>query len=216
MGQLHHRLAGGDDLPGFAQGLDDSAVGVSEQQRISSLVSRDIGLRSEHGEALRLRLARLRTTAKMIPIADPAWRRLIELIDDAPGTNELVAAVYLVIGTALIDCYEHLGRDCDPLADELTIRFIERTIVPDHRERTAWAEAFLSGRDLDSTYVATVQAMLEDAGGLVVRSDDVPCDNRIVRHSRRTSESETRCLKSRLGRRHCQRDDIRHNNGRRP
>ena len=101
---------------------------------------------------------------------------MIELIDDAPGTNELIAAVYLVIGSALIDCYEHLVRDCDPLADELTIRFIERTIVPDHRERTAWAEAFLSGRDLDSTYVATVQAMLEDAGGLVVRSDDVPCD----------------------------------------
>ena len=54
MGQLHHRLAGGDDLPGFAQGLDDSAIGVSEQQRISSLVSRDIGLRFS-GRQLRFR-----------------------------------------------------------------------------------------------------------------------------------------------------------------
>ena len=44
MGQLHHRLAGGDHLPGFGQGLDDSAIGVSEQQRISGFVSRDIGL----------------------------------------------------------------------------------------------------------------------------------------------------------------------------
>ena len=28
MGQLHHRLAGGDHLPGFGQGFDDSASGV--------------------------------------------------------------------------------------------------------------------------------------------------------------------------------------------
>jgi hypothetical protein len=45
MGQLHHRLAGGDHLPGFGQGCDDSAIGISEQQRISGFVSRDIGLR---------------------------------------------------------------------------------------------------------------------------------------------------------------------------
>jgi len=43
-GQLHHRLAGGDHLPGFGQGLDDSAIGVCEQHRISGFVSRDIGL----------------------------------------------------------------------------------------------------------------------------------------------------------------------------
>jgi hypothetical protein len=54
MGQLHHRLAGGDDLPGFGQGLDNGAIGVSEQQRISGFVSRDIGLRFS-GRQLRFR-----------------------------------------------------------------------------------------------------------------------------------------------------------------
>ena len=54
MGQLHHRLAGGDDLPRLGQGLDDGAVGVGEQQRISGLVSRDIGLRFG-GRQLRVR-----------------------------------------------------------------------------------------------------------------------------------------------------------------
>jgi hypothetical protein len=44
MGQLHYRLPRGDYLPRFGQGLDDSAISVSEQQRISGFVSRDIGL----------------------------------------------------------------------------------------------------------------------------------------------------------------------------
>jgi hypothetical protein len=44
MGQLHHRLAGGDHLPGFGQGVNDSPVGVSQQQGISGFVSCDIGL----------------------------------------------------------------------------------------------------------------------------------------------------------------------------
>jgi hypothetical protein len=38
-------LAGGDDLLWLSQGLHHGPVGVSEQPRVSSLVSRDIGLR---------------------------------------------------------------------------------------------------------------------------------------------------------------------------
>ena len=52
MGQLHDRLASCHHLPGFGQGLDDSAIGVCEQQRISGFVSRDIGL-GRRGRQLR-------------------------------------------------------------------------------------------------------------------------------------------------------------------
>ena len=47
-------MAGGDDLPWLGQGLHHGPVGVSEQPRVSSLVSRDIGLRFS-GRQLRFR-----------------------------------------------------------------------------------------------------------------------------------------------------------------
>ena len=139
-------------------------------------IARDIGYRAQHGDALKARLHRLRTTDRMIPAPGPAWRALIELVDDAPGTNELIAAVYLVLGTGLVDAYERLAADCDPLADELTIKLIERTLLPDHAERIEWATSFLAGRVVDEAWVESVRSALDVAGGLVVRDDTVPDD----------------------------------------
>ena len=139
--------------------------------------ARDIGWRAEHGEALRARLARLRTTDRMIHVPPQPWRDLIELVDDAPDTPSLVAAVYTVLAPALIAVYQQLAADCDPLADELTIRLIERQLVPDHQEAVDWAEDFLArSAAADPVFVAEVVTALEAAGGLVVRSDEVPGD----------------------------------------
>lgn len=139
-------------------------------------LARDIGWRAEHGDALRARMARLRTTDRMVHVPSAEWRALVELIDDAPGTNELVAAVYQVVAPVLIDAYERLAEECDLLADELTIRLIERQLVPDHQEAAAWAGWFLTGRTVDQDYVAQVEQALAAAGGLHVRSGDVPDD----------------------------------------
>jgi hypothetical protein len=140
--------------------------------------ARDIGYRAEHGEALRARMARLRTTDRMIHEPSPEWRRLIELLDNAPTTTALVAATYQVIGAQLVAAYEELVNECDPLADELTIRLVTRHLLPDHAERNAWAEAFLADKDTvaDAGFVAEVGAALEATGGLEVRSDEVPAD----------------------------------------
>src|SRR5687768_3910784 len=78
--------------------------------------ARDLGMRAEHGEVLLARLHRLRTTPQMIPVPDQEWRELVELVDAAPSTADLVAAVYDVVGTALIDVYRGLLSDCDPLS----------------------------------------------------------------------------------------------------
>lgn len=137
--------------------------------------ARDVGLRAEHGEGILGRLHRLRTTDRMIPVPDEPWRTLVEAIDDAPGTNELVAAIYLVVGDALVDAYRGLSVACDPLADEPTLRLVDR-IVPDHLDRRAWAIRFLEQATVDRAWVATVEGLLQSAGGLVVRSDDVPGD----------------------------------------
>lgn len=148
---------------------------VTENEERLAL-ARDIGFRATHGDLLRDRLARLRTTPRMVHVPDRAWRDLIGMIDDAPGPNELLAATYRVIGAALIDAYERLIADCDPLGDELTIRLVERSLLPDHLERGLWAEEFLAGRPLDDRWLADVAAALEDAGGLVIRDDSVPED----------------------------------------
>jgi hypothetical protein len=138
--------------------------------------ARDIGFRSEHGELLKSRLSRLRTTERMIHVPDAPWRQLVELLDDAPSVEDLVHGAYLSIGKALVEAYEVLIREADPLADELTVRMIERNILPDHREREAWAQRFLTGREVDAAYQTRLTAALESAGGLIVRSDAVPND----------------------------------------
>lgn len=140
--------------------------------------ARDIGFRAEHGELLRNRLARLRTTDRMIAEPSPEWRALIALIDDAPSTEALIAAVYRVVGGALVAAYEQLVADCDPLGDELTIRMVTRNVLPDHRERNEWAEGFLARASGEGYvgYLSQVSDALVAAGGLVVRSDAVPED----------------------------------------
>jgi hypothetical protein len=138
--------------------------------------AREVGFRAEHGEALRHRLHRLRTTDAMIGLPDEPWRSLIALVDTAPSTADLVVAVHRIIGVALIDAYEQLVADADPLADELTIRLVERNLLPDHRERAAWAEGFLRDGATDGGYADRVTHALAQAGGLVVRSAVVAND----------------------------------------
>jgi hypothetical protein len=138
--------------------------------------ARDIGLRAEHGEALRQRLHRLRTTDRMIAVPPADWQALVELLDAAPGVSELVAGVYGVVTTELVRAYRRLVAECDPLADDLTIRLVTRGLLPDHEERLAWAEAFLRAHPADPAYVASVRTALDKAGGLVDRSVDVPAD----------------------------------------
>jgi len=148
---------------------------VTENEERLAL-ARDVGFRSEHGEALRNRLHRLRTTNRMIAVPPAPWRELVELVDDAPSTNDLVAAVYMTIGGALVACYEQFVAEADPLADELSIRMVSRHLLPDHRERNEWAAKFLAGKDLDEGFQQRVAAALTAAGGLVVRDDSVAAD----------------------------------------
>lgn len=138
--------------------------------------ARDLGMRAEHGQLLLDRLHRLRTTPVMIPVPPQPWRELVELIDDAPSAADLVAAVYDVVGTELVETYRQLLGDCDPLADEPTIRLIRRNVLPDHEERQAWAAGFLADHPADPSYVERVRLALKSAGGLVVRDDTVPED----------------------------------------
>jgi hypothetical protein len=146
---------------------------VENEERLA--LARDIGWRADHSDALRQRLGRLRTTDRMIHVPGADWRSLVELVDDAPGANELVAAVYRVLVPALIEAYERLLAECDPLADELTIRLAKR-IIPDHREAVEWAGRFLAKRAWDAGYVASVEQSLAAVGGMILRSDAVPED----------------------------------------
>lgn len=138
--------------------------------------ARDLGHRAEHGQAILDRLQRLRTTERMVDTPSQEWRALVELIDAAPGTNEVVAAVYSVVGAQLADAYRALLHDCDPLGDELTVRLVSRHLLPDHEDRNAWAAGFLSDRAVDPAWLEGVEKALAATGGLHVRSDDVPDD----------------------------------------
>lgn len=148
---------------------------VTENEERLAL-ARDVGFRASHGEALRQRLHRLRTTDRMIHVPPAPWRTLVERIDAAPTTRDLVAAVYVTVGDALVQAYEQLVSDADPLADELTIRLVTRELLPDHRERNDWAKGFLEGAILDLAYQDEIRRTLEAAGGMSVRVDEIPAD----------------------------------------
>ncbi|MDX6273439.1 MAG: hypothetical protein QOJ92_649 [Frankiales bacterium] len=138
--------------------------------------ARDLGMRAEHGQVLLDRLHRLRTTDRMIALPSPQWRALVELLDAAPTVADLVAGLYLVVTADLVAAYKQLLADCDPLADELTIRLVSRHVLPDHEERLRWAESFTRGHGYDRAYFGQVRDALAAAGGLIVRSDLVPAD----------------------------------------
>jgi hypothetical protein len=154
-------------LGGWTPRVDES------EERLA--LARDLGFRAEHGDAVLGRLARLRTTERMIHVPDASWRELVERIDEAPDTASFVAAVYGIVGVELVTAYEGLLDGCDPLGDELTIRMVSR-LLPDHVERNAWATQFLAGRSVDEGWLEGVKKALADVGGLVVRSEDVPAD----------------------------------------
>jgi hypothetical protein len=138
--------------------------------------ARDLGMRAEHGQAILDRLHRLRTTDRMIGVPSPEWQALVGLLDAAPTVADLVAGLYLVVTTELVASYRTLLADCDPLADELTIRLVSRHLLPDHEERLRWAEGFARRHGFDREYVGQVRAALDAAGGMVVRSGEVPVD----------------------------------------
>lgn len=112
----------------------------------------------------------------MIHVPSVEWRALIDLVDNAADTPDLVGAVYEVVGAELLAAYRQLLADCDPLADEPTVRLVSRQLIPDHEERLAWAKAFLAAHPADKDYLERVRCALADAGGLLLRSDDVPVD----------------------------------------
>lgn len=141
-------------------------------------LARDIGHRAEHADAIRARLHRLRTTDRMMAVPDRPWRRLIEMLDAAPSTPDLIAGVYQVLGTQLVNAYRRLLADADPLADEPTIRLVERELLPDHLAILRWGEAFLRSHAHDPAYSAKVRDTLALAGGLVDRSEAVPEDRK--------------------------------------
>ena len=147
---------------------------VENDERLA--FARDLGFRAEHGQAILDRLHRLRTTPRMIQQPSQEWRALVELLDAAPSVADLVAGLYLVVTAELVASYKQLLADCDPLADELTIRLVSRQLLPDHEERLRWAEGFARRHGYSREYVGRVKSALASAGGLVVRDGSVPED----------------------------------------
>jgi hypothetical protein len=148
---------------------------VAENEERLAL-ARDVGLRAEHADGIRARLHRLRTTDRMFSIPDRPWRELVGLLDSAPSTADLVAGVHSVVGEELLRCYRLLAAEADPLADEPTVRLLTRQMIPDHEESVRWAAGFLRSHRADPGFVSAVGEALVAAGGLVVRSGEVPAD----------------------------------------
>jgi hypothetical protein len=160
-------------LGGWTPRITDSAIRIQW--------GRHVNQDALHADALRQRLHRLRTTWEMIPLPAEPLRELLEKMNEAPSLDHFMAAIYLFLKPRLRAAYqEHLAQ-VDSIGDELSIRCLQ-PIVETEAEQVRWGELVLQARvaenhDLKRSlleFVADLERDLENAGGLLADSDEVP------------------------------------------
>lgn len=129
---------------------------------------------AEHANALRRRIGEMRHP---LPSLDEppevALNAFIEEVLRASDIVELLAGVYIVALTALLDAYRTHIRETNPLVDHPTTRLL-RSIVPEVEESIAWGQSALTALTGDDNgrrrrsveWRKHLQVYLDAAGGV--------------------------------------------------
>jgi bacterioferritin (cytochrome b1) len=138
---------------------------------------------ARHATALRDRLSRLRTTPEMIHLPDPPFREIFERANEAASDVHFMGAIYLAIKPRLLKSYQTHLIDTDAIGDELTQQMLT-PIIEEVHEQIVWGELTLTGMiACDSMlkasvleFVHSINRAVDDAGGFLLTSDEVPTD----------------------------------------
>jgi hypothetical protein len=138
---------------------------------------------ARHATALRERLSRLRTTPEMIHLPEEAFQEIFEHANEAESDAHFMGAIYLTIKPRLLKAYQVHLTETDAIGDELTRQMLT-PIVDAVREQIYWGELTITGlldcnTELKASvleFVQSITQMIDNAGGFLIDSDQVPED----------------------------------------
>lgn len=162
-------------LGGWTPRTDSSALRMSW--------ARHLNQDARHAAALAARLTRLRTTPEMIHLPALPLREMFEQVNEAASDAHFMGAIYAAIKPRLLDAYLEHATQVDSTGDELTLDALAPIITED-REHLKCGELFTSsliGCDARLKrsvieFVDHIKRLIEDAGGFLFDSDEVPED----------------------------------------
>ncbi len=137
---------------------------------------------AEHTEALRRRIHEMRHPVPRLDVApDPALEAALAELEAAPGTVELLAAIYGALRPALATAYRRHMAETNPLVDHPTRRILRFALL-EEEEAISWGRAALAALAARGAQTAAraadwerhVQGWLQAAGGV----DGLPPDGR--------------------------------------
>ena len=127
-----------------------------------------------HANQLRMRLRELRRPPRRQLRSGPDFMSFLWLVEQAPDHISFLAGIYRVLKPKLISAYHHHIQRTDPVADEPTVKILERCIL-DHERQIRYMDGaiqFLMSDESVSGRVSKWIEQLEDAftksGGLII------------------------------------------------
>jgi hypothetical protein len=137
---------------------------------VKQALSLHLWLDTEHGSLLRARVAEIRHPPhRMDECPDPRLAALMDEVETARDTPELLAAIYRVVKPALRDAYRRHLTLTNPVADHPTRRIL-RFMLIEEEEMVEWGQAALRAvtegcRDSETQgQGSTFGARIEDEG----------------------------------------------------
>lgn len=148
-----------------------------------TLLGRHLWQDALHADSWLARLIDLRWPRRAPLKPGEATRRLLALLDDAPSTVTLLAAIYREIKPRLVAGYEAHRAVCAPLADEPTWDLLARIMADEQqqiRQGCALLESLPPPTPADLAYLAQITAACADLGSL---ADPTSAADREAGHS---------------------------------
>jgi uncharacterized ferritin-like protein (DUF455 family)/bacterioferritin (cytochrome b1) len=117
---------------------------------------------AEHHDWIRARLTEMRG-GLVRASAEPALAHCLEETAHATSAHSFVAAAYLELEAALLDCYRNHLAAADPTANAAEIRLLGR-MIPDLERHLAWAQQQIT--DVADPHRRLIHKLLQAAGGI--------------------------------------------------
>ena len=129
---------------------------------------------STHADQLRTRLRELRRPPRRQLRSGPDFTSFLWLVEQAPDHVSFLAGIYRVLKPKLISAYHHHIQRTDPIADEPTVKVLER-IIGDHEKHIRYMDGAIqlitsepSVAHRVSEWVEKLEEAFTRSGGLIM------------------------------------------------
>ena len=132
---------------------------------------------AQHAHQLRARLRELRRPPRKQLRSAREFTSFLWLVEQAPDSVSFLAGVYRVLKPKLISAYHHHIQLTDPVADEPTVKLLER-LIGDHEKHLRYMDGALQMVTADSAvahrvseWVGVLEEAFTNSGGLILNPE---------------------------------------------